>query len=318
MRILGIVSFILLTAVTFSISLNSYSGKATGADETVIAEFEWNGKHQITLEEMQQEIGELADYKQKQYGDKKGLEEYMTLMAESRLILCLAKDRNLGEEPDIQKKAQDYFHELMIDKITEMEVEHKLQLTEEDYRQYYEENKEEYVEPEMARLTCIALGDEERAKEVFGRITEDGEDIAEVAKELKETGELIGPGSAGTIPGDTSYFTRHVYTGPAQPVGDAAFALEIGQMHDEIITVELPRQTYHLIFRKDDYKPDRQQPFEEGAVQRRVKIAVERGRRDLLSDDWRAQLREQANVKTFIDRIPEKPPEDNQNEQSKS
>ena len=61
---------------------------------------EWDGKkHHITLEEMQQEISELPEYKQRQYQDKEGLETYMLLMAESRLILSLARDRKLNEDP---------------------------------------------------------------------------------------------------------------------------------------------------------------------------------------------------------------------------
>ena len=113
------VSLILLFTIFATVPfLYSCGDKAIGADGTVIAEFEWNGKQRITLEEMMQEISELPEYKQRQYQDKEGLEEYMTLMAESRLILCLAKDQKLNEDEEIIKKVQDYLHELMVDRIT--------------------------------------------------------------------------------------------------------------------------------------------------------------------------------------------------------
>ncbi len=306
MKLLGIIGFILVGAAVISISLNGCGGKA-GAEGTVIAEFEWDGKHQITLEEMLQEISELPSYKQPQYQEAEGgYEEYMNLMAESRLILCLAKDKKLNEDPVVLKKVQDYYHELLVDRITEIEVEEKIKLTEEDYQAYYEENKGDYLVPEKVRLTCITLQNEERANEVFQRI-KDGEDIAELAKELAANGELIGPGSNNEIPGDTDFFDDTMYSRRAKPFSDAAFELEVGQMNDEILHVELDGEHYYLIFRKEEVQPERQQTLEENSVRRNVERHVENQRREELMTDWLIRLHEQANVQTFADRIPDTP-----------
>ena len=308
MKLLGIIGFILISVVVVSISLNGCGGKA-GAEGTVIAEFEWNGTHHITLEEMLQEISELPTYKQQQYQEVEGgFEEYMNLMAESRLILCLAKDRKLDEDPGVLKKVQDYYHELLVDKITDIEVDQKLKLTEEDYQQYYEENKEDYVELEQVRLTCITLTNEERAKEVFQRI-KDGEDIAALAVELSENGELIGPGSNNEIPGDTDFFDNTMYSRRAKAFSDAAFELEVGQMNEEILHVELDGENYYLTFRKEKVKPERQQTLDEQSVRRNVERHVENQKREELMTDWLIRLHEQAKVKTFSDRIPDAPEE---------
>ena len=306
MKLLGIIGFILVGAAVISISLNGCGGKA-GAEGTVIAEFEWDGKHQITLEEMLQEISELPSYKQPQYQEAEGgYEEYMNLMAESRLILCLAKDKKLNEDPVVLKKVQDYYHELLVDRITEIEVEEKIKLTEEDYQAYYEENKGDYLVPEKVRLTCITLQNEERANEVFQRI-KDGEDIAELAKELAANGELIGPGSNNEIPGDTDFFDDTMYSRRAKPFSDAAFELEVGQMNEEILHIELDGEHYYLIFRKEEVQPERQQTLEENSVRRNVERHVENQRREELMTDWLIRLHEQANVQTFADRIPDTP-----------
>ena len=308
MKLLGIIGFILISVVVVSISLNGCGGKA-GAEGTVIAEFEWNGTHHITLEEMLHEISELPTYKQQQYQEVEGgFEEYMNLMAESRLILCLAKDRKLDEDPGVLKKVQDYYHELLVDKITDIEVDQKLKLTEEDYQQYYEENKEDYVELEQVRLTCITLTNEERAKEVFQRI-KDGEDIAALAAELSENGELIGPGSNNEIPGDTDFFDNTMYSRRAKAFSDAAFELEVGQMNEEILHVELDGENYYLTFRKEEVKPERQQTLDEQSVRRNVERHVENQKREELMTDWLIRLHEQAKVKTFSDRIPDAPEE---------
>ncbi|RKU14428.1 hypothetical protein C6502_01005 [Candidatus Poribacteria bacterium] len=306
MKLLGIIGFILIGAVAVSISLNGCGGKA-GAEGTVIAEFEWNGKHHITLEEMLQEISELPTYKQPQYQEAEGgYAEYMNLMAESRLILCLAKDRKLDEDPGVMKKVQDYYHELLVDRITEIEVDQKLKPTEEDYKLYYEENKADYVVLEKVRLTCITVQNEERANEVFQRI-KDGEDIADLAAELAENGELIGPGSNNEIPGDTDFFDNTMYSRRAKPFSDAAFEFEVGQMNEEILHIELDEEHYYLIFRKEEVQPARQQTLEENSVRRNVERHVQNQKREELMTDWLIRLHEQAKVKTFSDRIPDAP-----------
>lgn len=308
MKKLGSICCILLSGFVLNIVFIGCGGKATGADGTVIAEFEWDGKHHITLEEMMAEIDELPDYKKRQYKEKQELEEYMTLMAESRLILCLAKDQNLDEDAEILEKVHDYLHELMVDKLTELEVDQQLTTTEEDFRLYFEENKDRFVEPEQVRGIAIAVANKARAEEVLQQI-KDGKDIVEVSKELIDRGEMEGPGSNPADPGATGFFSRHSYPEEAQPFVKVAFDLEVGQTSDEIIVIEFGRP-YYMIFRKDEHKQERQQELEEEYVRRNVERAVERDKRKQLMQAWIERLRERAKVKTYIDRIPEAPKED--------
>ena len=298
------ISILLLTILALHPFFYSCGDKAIGADGTVIAEFEWDGKQRITLEEMMQEISELPEYKQRQYQDKEGLYEYMTLMAESRLILCLAKDQNLNEDPEILKKVKDYLQELMIEKLTEQEVDQKISLSEELYQAYYDVNKENYVRPEQVRLLCITLQDKERADEVFAEIKA-GKDIAVSAQELSDRGELVGPGANPAAPGDTDYISRNSYPTGTEPFMDAAFNAKIGEIHSSVIEVEVQGQKFYMMFRKDEARDAFQRPFSEEDVRKDVIRKVEREQRDELMKNWIKLLREQAEVKTFIDRIPE-------------
>ena len=285
--------------------LTGCGDKAIGADGTVIATYEWDGKpHHITLEEMQQEISELPEYKQRQYQDKEGLETYMLLMAESRLILSLARDRKLNEDPELLKKVQDYLHELMVKKITAREVDDKLALTEDDYLRYYEAHKDDYVRPAQVRLLCITLTDKTRADEVFAEIKA-GKDIAEAAQELADRGELVGPGANPASPGDTDYISRNAFPEGTEPFLDAAFDADIGALHDGVIEVDVQGQKYFMMFRKDEARDAYQKPFEEEDVRKNVVRKVERERRNAMMAEWVTQLRERAEVKTYIDRIPE-------------
>ena len=301
---LPVVPLLLLGILATHPIFYSCGDKAIGADGTVIAEFDWNGKQRITLEEMMQEISELPEYKQRQYQDKEGLETYMLLMAESRLILNLARDEKLNEDPEILKKVQDYLHELMVKRITTQEVDDKLILSEDDYIQYYEAHKEDYVRPAQVRLSCITLTNQERADETFAQI-KGGKDILEAAQELSDRGELVGPGANPASPGDTDYIGRDSFPTGTEPFLDAAFAEEIGKLHDGVIEVDVQGQKYYMIFRKDEARDEYQKPFDDEDVRKSVERKVEREKRQQLMDDWVRQLRERAEVKTFIDRIPE-------------
>ncbi len=299
------IPFILLFAILVTLPfVYSCGDKAIGADGTIIAEFEWDGKQRVTLEEMMQEISELPEYKQRQYKDKEGLEEYMTLMAESRLILCLAKDQKLNEDQEILKKVQDYLHDLMIDRITEQEVDGKLILSENDYMAYYEANKADYVRPEQVKLLCITLQNKERADEVFAELKA-GKDIAVAAQELSDRDELVGPGANPASPGDTDYINKNSYPTGTEPFMEAAFGAEIDVLHPSVIEIEVQGDKFYMMFVKKDARDEHQKLFTEEDVRKNVIRKAERDRRDALMKEWKSKLRERAEVKTFIDRIPE-------------
>ena len=278
----------------------------TKAESIIIAEFDCNGKQQITLAEMIQDIRELSEYTPERYKDKARLEEYATLMAEGRLILCLAKARKLEEEPEIQRKMQRYLHTMLANKLWKVEVEQKVEVTEEHIQANYEARKSEFAEEEQVRLICITLRDSDRAKEIFGSI-QSGKDIVELAKELSDTGELTGPGADPLNPGDTGYLTRDTFPEEQQAFTDAAFAMEVGQTTDEIMTVNFQGRQYYTIFRKEEHNPAVQRTLDDSEVRRIVTADTQTEMRNALTAYLHAQLRNKANLKIYFDRIPEQP-----------
>ena len=279
--------------------------EASETNKTVIAEFECDGTQKITLAEIQDEFNGLPKFARKKYKDEAGIREYVNLMAESRLMLCLAKERKIDEEAKIIEEVKNYQHNKLIDKVTELQIDQKLQLTEKDYRRYYEKRKADYFQPEKVRLTCITLRSKELAEQVLQRI-QDGEDMSEIATELSDRGELtVGPGSNPKRPGDTGLFTHASYIERAKAFADAAFALEVGEMVKTVFPIEVEGEPYYLIFRKEEYREARQPDFEEERIRRRVEKDAERRERQNLTDKWLIRLRKRARVKMFPDRIPE-------------
>ena len=220
-------------------------------------------------------------------------------------MLCLAKERKIDEDPRIVEEVKDYQHNRLIEKITQLEIDQKIQLTEEGYRRYYEQHKADYFQPEKVRLICLTLRSKEFADQVFQRIRE-GEDMIEIATELSDRGELtVGPGSNPKKPGDTGFFTHASYVEKAEAFADAAFALEVGEMVKEVFPIEVEGEQFYLIFRKEEYREARQPELEEDWLRSRVENDAERRERQRLTEKWLTRLRERAHVKTFPDRIPE-------------
>ena len=278
----------------------------TNAEGIVVAEFDCSGKQQITLAEMIQDIRELSEYTPGRYKDKARLEEYLTLMAEGRLILCLANDRKLEEEPEIQRKMQRYLHTMLANKLWKVEVEQKIEVTEKDIQAHYEAHKSEFAEEEQVRLTCITLREKDRAKEVFESI-QLGKDMVEVAKALSDSGELTGPGADPLKPGDTGYLTRDTFPKEQQAFTDAAFAMEVGQTVDDIMTVSFQGRQYYTIFRKEEHNPAGQKTLDDSEVRRVMTADTQTEMRVALTDNLHAQLRDKAKIKIYFDRIPKQP-----------
>ena len=181
-------------------------------------------------------------------------------------------------------------------------------MTDADYKAYYEAHKVDYVRPAQVRLLCITLTDKERADETSAKIKA-GKDIAEAAQELSDRGELTGPGANPAAPGDTDYFGRNNYPSGTEPFLDAAFSAEIGQLHSDVIEVEVQGQKYYMMFRKDEARDEYQKPFDDEDVRKSVERKADREKREALMTQWISQLRERGEVKTYIDRIPEAEPE---------
>lgn len=296
------VALSMILGALLSLGCGSPSAKAEGV---VLAEYEADGKQQILLEDLEKEIAELPAYKKRKYEGPEGKAEYLELMAESRIILQLAKERKLDQDPEILKKVEEYLHQLMVEKITEMEVDQKVKpVTEEEMRAYYEEHKEDYVEPEQVRLTCIMSEDDEEKANAWYKQIQEGRDIADLAKELSEKGENVGPGART---GDTGFFTRKAFPA-AQAFTDAAFALKVGEMYPGVFPIDVQGKTYYAIFRLEERKPERQKAFEEEDVQKDIRRKLEKQHKKERMDEWVKAAREKAKLKLYPERIPTPPP----------
>ncbi|MEK7400312.1 MAG: peptidylprolyl isomerase [Candidatus Poribacteria bacterium] len=168
-------------------------------------------------------------------------------------------------------------------------------VTDEDIKQYYEENKAKYVQKESVKASHILLKveldapeeDKTRAKNKLQSILQEarsGGDFAELAKKNSQD-----PGSAPQG-GNLGYFSRGQMV---KPFEDAAFALKPGGISDVVET----QFGYHIILLQDK-KPGKQLSVEES------KKNIEGALSDKYLNDalagWIKPIKEKASIKILL------------------
>ena len=291
---------------------------ATAVDrsQVILVEYKWNGEsHQISLADLNAAISELPVYRQQNYKTRADKAEYLEELIEEKLKILRATDDGFDVLPEHLKKLEDYSHQLMVEKLTEAEVDNKIVYTDEDLMAHYQANLSEYVEDAKVRATCITLDDEDLAYETLDAIKA-GKDISEMAKELSEAGKLAnGPGSSDPDnPGNTFFFSKSASPRWADFI-EAVFEQEIGEMTDALFETDVNEETFYLIFRKEEHHPDRQQEFDE--VKDDIRRTVEREKKRERINDWVTEITEKGKLKTYPENIPEPPkPEEAETEAS--
>jgi len=167
-------------------------------------------------------------------------------------------------------------------------------VTDKDISDYYEANKEKYVEPEQVRARHILVkvtpdatdAQKSAAKEKIQGILDkvkNGGDFAELAKENSDC-----PSSQQG--GDLGFFSRGQMV---KPFEDATFALEPDGISDIVET-----EFGHHIIKFEEKKPGKQLTLEE--VKSKIEGALSEKEMDQALGDWLKPIREKASIKFLL------------------
>ena len=282
--------------------------------QIIVAEYQWNGEHhQISLAALNAAIAELPVYRQQNYESRADKAEYLAELIEEKLKILRADDEGFDKLPEHLKKLEEYTHQLMIEKLTEAEVDAKITYTDEELMAHYQENLSEYIEQAKVRATCITLDDEDLAHETLDAIVA-GKDIVLSAKELANAGKLAsGPGTNRDDPGNTFLFSQAA-SAQWEEFVNAAFAQEIGEITDTVFETEVSEKSFYLIFRKEEHHPERQKEFAE--VKDDIQREVGRNKKRIRINEWVEEISARGKLQTFPENIPAPPePEQAESEQ---
>ena len=268
--------------------------------DPVVLEYEWESeKYQITNSEFVTAFQDLPSYKQENYvSDEGGITTYLGEYVGEKLKLLAARSNGFGEDDDIIRKAEDYRNQLLVERLTEVEVDEKIAYSEKELVEYYEENKTEYIEEETVQATCVSLTDEKKAEEAYAMYQE-GIDLAEIAETFKS--DLQGPGDSQNDPGNTGKFRRDASEN-WMPFVEAIFGMEVGEEYSEQMELDVGDNVFYLLFRKESQTPARQQTFEEVRDSIVTIIEQQKKRERILA--WVEDVTTKGKLKFYPDKVP--------------
>lgn len=158
-----------------------------------------------------------------------------------------------------------------------------IEITEDEVKSYYEENKSNFDTPESIEVSHILVEDKETAQEILDKL-KSGEDFAELAKEYSTDTATAEKG------GELGFITSGEMV---EEFEKAAFALKVGEISDIVKT----DYGYHII-KATDYKEAKESTYEDSK-----ELAKEAALAEKISSEystWVQELKTKYDIKTNL------------------
>lgn len=226
--------------------------------------------HEITEEYVDFIIQSMGPQRAMQFQSEQGRKQLINDLVNEELFYLFAKENDIDQEEGFKKEVEQMKANLLKQYALKKFLS-DVKIEDEEVRNYYEENKEQFKTPESVKASHILVDTEEKANEILGEIKE-GLSFEEAAKKYskcpsKEKG------------GDLGFFSK----GRMVPEFEqAAFDMEKGAVSEPVKT----QFGYHLI-KVDDKKEAGMSSFEE--VQNQLS-------QNLLTNKQREKYLNQVNV----------------------
>lgn len=179
----------------------------------------------ITLDEFKKEIDNLPPYLKPMTETMEGRREMLETMVIRELILQEAAKEKIDDSPQVKEKLADLKKRLIVEAYLKKKVEEKANITDDDVKKFYEQNKDKFKHGEQIRASHILVKDDAKLAEVQAALKK-GEAFEQVAKKYSTDG-------AAAKGGDLGWFGK----GSMLPEFEkAAFALKEGEISSPVKT----------------------------------------------------------------------------------
>jgi peptidyl-prolyl cis-trans isomerase C len=135
----------------------------------------------LTPDQREQRKAELM----KQFGDNALRRQILGQYLAQEVLCRKAREERLTDRAEVRAQLQEAERSILANEVVAAEVAGKVNITPTDVKTYYEANKEQFKEPERARVAHIQVADEEKAKALLASLGE-GQSFDELARTLSQ------------------------------------------------------------------------------------------------------------------------------------
>jgi len=179
---------------------------------------------QVTIDNFIEDLNKYPMGRMPSISSKEEVVDLIDRRSLPRILLKLeADDQNLRDDPEVNKEFKNLTESYILGKIKKVEVDDKINLTDELMNKYFEDHREEFKNEEKREVQEITVSDEKLAQEIYKR-AKAGENFTKLFKKYNEKKTLeLKEGNLGFITRGRQYY------------GKAAFEIGKGEVAEPIL-----------------------------------------------------------------------------------
>ncbi len=225
-KLIVLVVIAAMSAFLFSCSKQKTASSGSGYVAKV-------GSVSITQDDVNRELKVYPEQIQRMFAGPDGMDKFVDELVKKEMLYQEAKKKGFENNPDYQKKVEEFKKITLIGLLLEKEIEEKAKVSDADVKKYYDEHKAEMTQGGQIRASHILVKTEDEANKILEQIKKGG-DFGKLAKE-----KSIDKASGGNG-GDVGFFSK----GQMVPeFENAASRLKVGEVGGPVKT----RFGYHII-----------------------------------------------------------------------
>ncbi|MCX7913119.1 MAG: peptidylprolyl isomerase [Thermodesulfovibrionales bacterium] len=137
----------------------------------------------LSKEYLTEQMNTLPEAAKQFFQGPGGMERFVDELVKKELLYLEAKKRGLDRDKEFQKRLEEFKKITLINALLDKEIEASPQVTEEEIKDYYEKNKEDFIINKQIRVSQILVKTEEDLNKVKEKLDK-GEDFAKIASEM--------------------------------------------------------------------------------------------------------------------------------------
>jgi parvulin-like peptidyl-prolyl isomerase len=151
----------------------------------------------ITQADYDREFQTLPDYAQQIFSDDAGKEKFLNEIINKELLYKEAVRKGYDKGQDYLKKVEEFKKLSLVSELFEKEIMAKAKVSDQEAKDYYDKNKDEFVAAKEIKASHILVKTEDEALKVLSRL-KNGEKFEAVAKAVSiDTGSAKNGGDLG-------------------------------------------------------------------------------------------------------------------------